>query len=301
MAQKTCIIIAGPTGVGKTSLAVSLARKFSTSIISADSRQCFRELTIGVAKPSPEQLAAVKHYFIDTHSITEPVSAGLFEAYALQAVTEIFRESDVAIVAGGTGLYIRAFCEGMDPIPAVAPHWRDQISAGYATGGLRWLQQQVEVFDPGWLQSGEVQNPHRLMRALEVVMATGKSIRSFQSASPVQRHFRIIKIALGLPVPALYRQINERTDRMMQDGLVAEARGLLPFRNLPALQTVGYTELFDCFENNGSIGDATALISQHTRNYAKRQLTWFRKDANFTWFSPFEYELVSAYLTTFMK
>ena len=296
MAQKTCIIIAGPTAVGKTAVSVALAQHFKTHIISADSRQCYQELGIGVAKPSPEQLEQVKHYFINSHSITDDVNAGIFEQYALTAINEIFREHDTAIMVGGTGLYIRAFCEGMDAIPATDPALRADINHHYSKGGLAWLQEAIKEKDPAWFASGEIQNPQRIMRALEVVQQTGKSILWYQQEKKATRPFTIIKIGLMLPRPILYRQINHRVDEMMRQGLEEEVRLLLPYQQLNALQTVGYKEIFEYL--HGVVDRATAInnIQKNTRHYAKRQLTWFTKDAGMQWFSPLDYNQLIMYL-----
>lgn len=287
--QKTCIIVAGPTAVGKTGIAIRLARHFNTSIISADSRQCYKELNIGVAKPSDAQLQLVKHYFINSHTVTDEVNAGSFEQYALAAAAEIFRTNNVAIMAGGTGLYIKAFCEGMDDIPAIDASLRAAIMAGYTQDGLPWLQNQIREKDPRWFASGEIQNPQRVMRALEVVMATGESILSFQSAKKTSRDFNILKIGLNLPRDLLYQQVNARVDQMIEQGLVDEVRSLSPWRGLNALQTVGYHEIFEYLEGTIDLPRAIELIKRNTRHYAKRQLTWFSKDHSIKWFSPLDY------------
>ena len=292
--MKTCIIIAGPTAVGKTSLAITLAQHFNTDIVSADSRQCFKELSIGVAKPSQEQLRQVKHYFIDSHSIGQEVNAALFEQYALEAVDTIFRSHDVAIMVGGTGLYIKAFCEGLDDIPATDMSIRNAILEAYAVNGLFWLQQEVRMADPLFYEQGEILNPQRLMRALEVKQSTGKSILSFQLRHKKARDFRIIKIALELPREELYGHIDHRVDDMVQQGLLNEVSALLPYRNYNALQTVGYKELFEYFDKRTTLEEAIALIKQHTRHYAKRQLTWFKRDAAFSWFSPHKIDAILA-------
>lgn len=284
--NKTCIIISGPTAVGKTSAAIQVARHFKTEIISADSRQCYKELNIGVAKPSAEELAAVKHHFINSHSIHEEVHAAGFEQYALQAADKIFQHHDIAVMTGGTGLYIKAFCEGIDEIPPVLPGVREKIVEEFEKSGLAWLQQQVKEQDPLYYSTGEIQNPQRLMRALEVVQSTGKSIRHFQQGKKIQRPFRIIKTALELPKEELHRNINHRVDQMMEQGLLDEVRSLMPWRHLNALQTVGYTELFDYLDGKYTVEDAVELIKKNTRQYAKRQMTWFRRDKEITWYSP---------------
>ena len=296
MAQKTCIIIAGPTAVGKTALSIALAQHFKSAIVSADSRQCYKELNIGVAKPMAAQLELVKHYFINSHSITEDVNAGLFEQYALHAVTEIFQEHDIAVMAGGTGLYIRAFAEGMDAIPAADMVLRNQINTRYNNNGLAWLQNEIKEKDPAWWLAGEIQNPQRIMRALEVLLQTGESILSFQQARKTKRFFNIIKIGLTLPREELYANINLRTDQMIHDGLENEARLLLPHRGLNALQTVGYREMFEYLD--GAVDHHTAVenIRKNTRHYAKRQLTWFAKDASIHWFTPLDYSQLISHL-----
>ena len=296
MPQKTCIVIVGPTAVGKTSLAIALAQYFKTEIISADSRQCYRELNIGVATPSVEQLQQVKHYFIQSHSIHDEVNAAVFENYALDAVHSIFQHHDFAIVAGGTGLYVKAFCEGLDEIPAIDEKTRQQIIQQYNAKGLPWLQEQVSVKDPLYFSAGEIQNPQRLMRALEVVLSTGRSIRSFQRQQPQERNFRIIKTGLELPREQLYQQVNHRVDEMIKQGLVDEVKGLYQLRQLNALQTVGYSELFEWLGEKISLEEAIEEIKMNTRRYAKRQMTWFKKDADIEWFHPFAFDTLKNYI-----
>jgi tRNA dimethylallyltransferase len=293
--KKTCIIIAGPTAVGKTAVAIDIARHFYTQIISADSRQCYKELNIGVAKPSPEELAAVPHHFINSHSIADNLSAADFETIALGAAGSIFKTNDIAVMVGGTGLYIKAFSEGMDEIPVVPELVRNGIQKDYHTKGIEWLQQSLEKEDPGYFMSGEMKNPQRMMRALEVKRSTGSSIIAFQSRGKKDRDFDIIKICLDLPRAALYERINHRVDQMIIQGLADEVEGLIPFKSLNALQTVGYRELFEYFDKMITISRAVELIKQNTRNYAKRQVTWFKKDLAFMWMQP-ETKLVLGYL-----
>ena len=286
MPGKTVIIIAGPTAVGKTAVAVELARTLQTEIISADSRQCYRELKIGVARPSEEELQLVPHHFIASHSIHEKLDAAVFENYALQKAAQIFQHHDYAVMVGGTGLYIRAFCEGMDAIPSIPEEIRNEISQAYAQQGLAWLQQQVQQLDPQFYREGEIQNPRRLMRALEVFKASGKSILSFRKGVAAERPFQIIKFALNIPREQLHRHINKRVEGMMEAGLLAEVESLVPYQHLNALQTVGYKELFDYLNGQCTLPDAVADIKTNTRQYAKRQLTWFRKDYSYTWIPP---------------
>ncbi|QEC42996.1 tRNA (adenosine(37)-N6)-dimethylallyltransferase MiaA [Pseudobacter ginsenosidimutans] len=292
MANKTVIIIGGPTASGKTALAIRLAQYFNTNIISADSRQCYREMTIGVAKPSEEELQLVKHYFINSHSIHQGVTAATFEQYALEASKEIFSEKDIAVMVGGTGLYIKAFCEGLDDIPAIDPAIREQINADYAQHGLVWLQQQVATLDPIYYSNGEILNPQRLIRALEVKLHTGRSIREFQQKKNITRDFDTIKLSLELPKEILHQRIHLRVDQMMEQGLLAEVQSLHPYKDLNALRTVGYAELFNYIDSKGTLENAVEAIKSNTRYYAKRQMTWFKKDKAFQWFSPGEEEAI---------
>jgi tRNA dimethylallyltransferase len=280
----TVIVIVGPTAVGKTAFAIALAQHFNTQIISADSRQCYNELSIGVAKPSTDELAAVKHYFIGTHSINQEVNAGVFEKYALDTAATIFKTNAVAVMVGGTGLYIKSFCEGIDLMPSINPALRNKIIEDYETNGIEWLQHQVAANDPiYWESTHEKNNPQRLMRALEMVLATGKSITEFQSAQKVTRPFNILKIGLSMPREILNERINNRVDAMMEDGLLEEVKGLLHMAHLNALQTVGYQEIFAHLRGEISLQEAVLQIKQHTRQYAKRQMTWFTKDTAVNW------------------
>jgi tRNA dimethylallyltransferase len=306
---KTIILIAGPTGSGKTALGVQLALQYGTSVISADSRQCYREMAIGVARPSPHELQQVHHYFIASHSVTDAVNAAVYAQYAHEAAAEIFADNNVALMVGGTGLYIQAFLEGLDDIPAIPEAVRTAVRKGYVDNGLSWLQDEVRAKDPVWFARGEMQNPHRLLRALEVVEATGRSLLDFGGS----RHpaggavaqsgggavaFRTIKIGLDLPRPLLYERINARVDRMMTEGLLQEVEGLLRFRKVNALDTVGYRELFAYLDGETTLETAVDLIKQHTRNYAKRQLTWFRKNPDMVWFQPDDVAGIIAYVQT---
>ena len=283
--SKTVVVVCGPTAVGKTAFSIQLAKHFNTQILSADSRQCFNELNIGVAKPSEEQLAAVHHYFINSHSVHDKVNAGVYEQYALHAVEDIFKEKNVAVCVGGTGLYIKALCEGIDSIPQTPADIRQQLTEAYHTKGLDWLQSEVQQKDLAFWKVAEQQNPHRLLRALEVLQTSGKSITTFRTGSEVNRPFNIIKIGLELPRNILNERINQRIDQMMADGLLEEVKKLLPLHHLNALQTVGYRELFDHLNGLFTLPQAIERIKINTRQYAKRQMTWFKKDADITWFS----------------
>ncbi len=294
--SKTVIIIAGPTAVGKTAVAITLAKHWGTQIISADSRQCFKELNIGVARPSLAELQEVPHHFIASHSIQEDVTAATFEGFALKKTVELFTKHNVVVMVGGTGLYIKAFCEGLDTIPAIDVTIRENIIKQYESGGLDWLQQQVQQKDPAYYAAGEIQNPQRMMRALEVVESTGQSILSFQKGEKVKRDFHIIKIGLELPKEELHRNINTRVEAMLAMGLMDEVRSLSAYRQLNALQTVGYAELFDHLDGETTLQQATDNIKTHTRQYAKRQMTWFKKDKEFLWFHPQELEKIKEHL-----
>ncbi len=296
--KKTIIVVAGPTAVGKTAVGIHLAQYYKTSIVSADSRQCYRELNIGVAKPSPEELALAPHYFINSHSIQQQVDAAGYEQYALKSLEEIFAGNDIAIVVGGTGLYIKALCEGMDAMPEIPGSIRQQVRNGFYENGIEWLQQEVKLLDPLFFATGEIQNPHRLMRALEFVNATGESIKTYHREKPKDRPFNIIKIGLELTREELTERIHTRVEQMMILGLADEVKALIPYQHLTALQTVGYSELFDYFKGLSSMEAAVEFIKRNTRQYAKRQMTWFKKDAAIKWFSPLEPEGILSYLKT---
>ncbi len=291
--KKTCIIIAGPTAIGKTALAIHVAQQFSTKIISADSRQCYKELNIAVAKPSPAELASVQHYFINSHSVKEELSAADYETYALVAVKEIFAENDIAVMTGGTGLYIKAFSEGLDDIPPVDATTRENIIQRYKENGIVFLQEAIRMNDPVFYETGEMQNPQRMIRALEVQMSTGRSITSYRSKQKKQRDFDIIKICLQLPREVLYERINHRVDNMIKQGLIDEAKDLIQYRELNALQTVGYRELFEYFDGKINLQQAIELIKQNTRHYAKRQLTWFKKEEAIEWAAPVKDDILA--------
>ena len=282
--QPTVIIVVGSTAVGKTALAIEVANHFNTSIISADSRQCYQELSIGVAKPTAAELAAAQHYFIGSHSIHEDVNAGVFEKYALDAAAQIFKTNTVAVMVGGTGLYIKSFCEGIDAMPGIDPALRNSIIEDYEKNGLAWLQEQIANNDLDYFNhTHEKNNPQRLMRALEIVLATGKSITHFQSAQKVTRPFNILKIGLSMPREILNERINNRVDAMMEEGLLQEVISLMSSAHVNALQTVGYQEIFAHLRGEISLQDAVTQIKQHTRQYAKRQMTWFKKDNQINW------------------
>jgi tRNA dimethylallyltransferase len=282
----TVHIVVGPTAVGKTKYAIELAQQLNTEIISADARQCYQELNIGVARPSPLELATVPHHFIASHSIQEKTNAGVFEQYALAKANELLKKFGSVVMVGGTGLYIKAFVEGMDQIPEIDPALRSQIQEDVSNKGLDWLQAQVQAKDPAyWAQAdqGEKQNTQRLSRALEVVIGTGQSILSFQNQVKKVRPFNIQKIGLEMPRAQLYDRINQRVYQMVQMGLEEEVKALHPQFHLNALQTVGYQEWLPYLEGNQSKEAVVQAIQQNTRHYAKRQMTWFKKDPEIKW------------------
>ncbi len=290
--QKTLIVIVGPTAVGKSSLAIQLALKFGTVILSSDSRQFFREMNIGTAKPTTEELALVKHYFINTHSITETYNAAQYGEDALMKIEQLFEQYTHLILCGGSGLYIKAVCEGFDDIPDVPQEIREELNTQYQTNGLNWLQEKMKELDPVYYENIDQQNPQRLMRALEVKIGTGLSISSFQKRKNASRPFNIVKIGLNINREALYERINNRMDKMIEAGLFEEAQQLYPFKNHNALQTVGYQEIFGYFDGKYDREEAIRLLKQNSRRYAKRQLTWFMKDKTIQWFDAADVESI---------
>lgn len=295
--MKYCIVIGGPTAAGKTQAALALARYFDTEIISADSRQCYRELHAGVAKPTPEELESVRHYFIDSHSIHDTVNAAVFEQYALWAIREVFASRSIAVVVGGTGLYIKSFTDGIDNIPGVDENLRKRLRTRFDAEGIRWLEQALRDADAAYAEQGEMKNPQRMLRALEVKLQTGNSILTYYRGSRPHRDFNIIYIAISQPRQILYDRINRRVDDMLGNGLEQEARELNVFRHLNALQTVGYQEFFPYFDGEIDLATTVDRIKQHTRNYAKRQLTWFRRDTRYQWFDTQDTERMIQYCT----
>jgi tRNA dimethylallyltransferase len=299
--HKTLIVVAGPTAVGKTAAAIELAKYFNTVVVSADSRQFFREMAIGTAKPNAAELAAVEHYFIDSHSIAEPFSVGDFEKQGLALLDGLFKTHDHVILAGGSGLYIKAICEGFDDLPTADPSIREKLNQELEEKGIQSLQQKLKLADPVYYEEVDLGNPQRIIRALEVFESSGNPISSYRQATVNKRPFNIIKLALNLPREVLYNRINERVNIMVQQGLLAEVSALLPYRHLNALNTVGYTELFDYFDGKTSLDKAIEMIKQNTRRFAKRQLTWFRKDSSFHWFQANEPDLLDQMISTVEK
>lgn len=290
------IVIAGPTAVGKTALAIQLAKHFNTEIISADSRQFYQELSIGTAKPTTEELDAVPHHFINNLSISEEYNVGKYEKEVLNLLDELFKEHQVVILCGGSGLFIDAVCNGMDDLPESNREIREQVMEEYADKGLEWLQQEVKRLDPVYFNDADQQNPHRLVRALEVCLSTGKPYSSFRLGEKKKRDFHIVKILLDTDREKLYERINKRVDEMMQNGLLEEVRSVLQWKNANALNTVGYKELIAYLEGKSDLETSVNQIRQNSRRYAKRQLTWFRNDEDYTTFEPTDLEKIKAFL-----
>ena len=294
--RKRLITVVGPTAVGKTAVAIFLAKHFKTEIISADSRQIYKELTIGTAKPTQADLAQVPHHFVDTHSIEEDYDANRFGEEALALINKLFERHDDLIVCGGSGLYIRAMLEGFDDIPEVADEVRDQLIEEFEGKGLLWLQNKMRELDPEHFKTIDQKNPVRLMRALEVRISTGKSISSFQTSKKKELPFRVVKIGLELDRAELYKRIDDRMDSMIQLGLFEEAKELYPFRSQNALQTVGYREIFDYLDGQYDREEAVRLLKRNSRRYAKRQLTWFKRDEEIVWFKSNEFDHILKYI-----
>ncbi len=284
--SKFLIVIAGPTAVGKTAAAIKVAQHFDAEILSADSRQFYKELNIGVARPSPEELNTVKHHFIASLSIQGNYSAGQYEQDALELLNHIYKEKDIAILVGGSGLFINAVCHGFDEYPDIDSSIREKYNGIYEKEGLEYIQAQLKEKDPEYFEQIDLGNPRRILRALETIEVSGKPFSSLQNSKTVKRSFEIIKIGLEMDREVLYHRINQRVDQMVHDGLVEEVKSLIKFKDLNALNTVGYKELFDHFGGKASLEEAIAMIKQNSRRYAKRQLTWFRRDEEVNWFKP---------------
>ncbi len=286
MPNNFLIVILGPTAVGKTALAIEVAKAFGAEIISADSRQFFREMNIGTAKPTEAELKQVKHHFINSLSVTDDYNVGMFERDALNVLETIFLKNKIAVMAGGSGLYINAICSGFDPLPVADKELREEMSQVYRDVGIETLQARLKKLDPEYYNKVDIKNPHRLIRAIEVCIKTGKKYSELLSGGKEQRKFETIKIGLELGRAELYERINKRVDEMMQNGLLEEVKSLAEHKHRNSLHTVGYKELFDFIEGKTDRNRAVELIKQNTRNYAKRQMTWFRKDKTITWFDP---------------
>lgn len=283
---KTLIAIVGPTAIGKTALAIQLAQHFNTEILSADSRQFFKEMEIGTAKPSTEELAAATHHFINSHSVTQLFSTGDFEVEALEKLAQIFENNNLAMLVGGSGLYVNALLNGLDEMPEIDLAIREKLNKQFEIDGLSAIQQDLARLDPEYFAKVDQQNPQRMIRGLEVILSTGRKLSSMLSATKKVRPFNVIKIGLNTDRTVLYDRINKRVDQMISNGLIDEVQSLEKFKELNALKTVGYSEIFDYLDDLTSLEEAISAIKQNTRRFAKRQLTWFRRDEEISWFEP---------------
>ena len=286
--KKHLIVLTGPTAVTKTDLSIEIARHFSTPIISADSRQIYQEMRIGTAMPDKEQLAQVPHYFIGNKSIFEYYNASLYESEVISLLSKIFANKDFAMLTGGSGMYIDAVCKGIDDIPDADLALRKELINKYENEGLEGMRKDLKFLDPQYYAEVDLKNRNRMLRAIEVSLQTGKPYSSFRRKKPKKRDFNIIKAGLERDRQELYNRINRRVDIMLREGLVEAAGKLFPHRELTALKTVGYRELFDHFEGKHSLEKAIELIKRNTRHYAKRQMTWFKRDKEIVWFHPDE-------------
>ena len=294
--KKNLIVVVGPTAIGKTALAIDLAQYFSTEIVSADSRQFFQEMDIGTAKPSADELAAVPHHFVNSHSINTFFSTGDFEKQALEKIDTLFNVHEQLVMVGGSGLYINAVCNGLDELPDTDLTIRADLKEKFATEGIEAIKQQLAVADPEFYARVDQANPQRMIRGLEFFLSTGEKLSTYQTNHKKDRPFKQIKIGLNTDREKLYARINHRVDLMMDAGLLAEVQRLLPYRHLNALNTVGYSELFDHLDGHSTLEQAVDAIKQNTRRFAKRQLTWFRRDPEITWFEPDAYPAILHYV-----
>lgn len=294
--SKTAIFIAGPTAVGKTDVAIQVAEWLQTEIISFDSRQFYKELKIGAAPPSPEELSRVPHHLVGHLSVKDDYSAGDFEKEALAKLDEIFEKHDTAVLVGGSGLYMRILTDGFDEMPHIPAEVREKLNTELTENGLETLAEELKQKDPKYFAQVDQQNPQRVIRALEVIRATGNTYTSYRQGSKTERPFNIIKIGLDLPREELYERINLRVDKMMEAGLEQEVKQLLPYRNQNSMQTVGYKELIRHFDGEISLEEAVDEIKKNSRRYAKRQLTWFRREKDVEWFSPIKIDCIRDFL-----
>lgn len=284
--NKTLYIVAGPTAVGKTAFAIELAKHFNTEIVSCDSRQIYKEISIGTAKPSEEELNAVKHHFINSHSIETLYSAGDYERDALKLLDQLFEKHDNVVMVGGTGLFVKAICEGLDHFPEIDLSIRENLNQQFEETGIEPLQEQLKKLDPEYYSKVDLSNPQRIIRALEVCIGVGQPFSSFlNKKEKVVRPFTIKKIGLEMDRAELYDRINLRVDKMIENGLLEECQNTFPHRCSNALQTVGYTEIFSYIDKSITLDEAIELVKRNTRRYAKKQLTWFKKDTEFKWYN----------------
>ena len=296
MPIKRLLVVVGPTGSGKTDLSIRLALHYGVPILSTDSRQVYRGMPIGTAQPSVDQLQAVEHHFIASHDLTDNLNCGEYEVQALARLEELFADHDWVVAVGGSGLYVRALCEGMDDLPQADEPLRRELVHRLAEEGLGALAEELRELDPEYCRTADLNNPARVMRALEVCLQTHIPYSRQRTGERRPRPFEIVKIGIDLPRDVLYDRINRRVDRMLADGLEAEARALYPYRELNALKTVGYREFFDYFDGRIGYDEAVELIKRNSRRYAKRQLTWFRRDSEIRWFAPDDDAAIIAYV-----
>ena len=294
--NKHLLVIAGPTAVGKTETCLNLAKFFQTEIISADSRQFYKEMELGTAKPNREELNTAPHHFINSLSIQEDYDVRKFEQDVLKLLQELFQKRDLVLLTGGSGLYIDAVCYGFDDIPDIDPSIRQKLIVDFEEKGIEYLQRELQILDPVYFEIVDKNNPQRLMRGLEVSIGTGKPFSSFRKSDKKIRDFNIIKIGLERDREELYRRIDQRMDSMIAKGLFEEAENLFPMRHLNALQTVGYSEIFGFLEGNYDKEEAIRLLKRNSRRYAKRQMTWFRRTPDMTWFHPDQHEEMLAFI-----
>lgn len=296
MPIKRLLVVVGPTSSGKTDLSIRLALHYGAPILSTDSRQVYRGMPIGTAQPSVDQLQAVEHHFIASHDLTDNLNCGEYEVQALARLEELFADHDWVVAVGGSGLYVRALCEGMDDLPQADEPLRRELVHRLAEEGLGALAEELRELDPEYCRTADLNNPARVMRALEVCLQTHIPYSRQRTGERRPRPFEIVKIGIDLPRDVLYDRINRRVDRMLADGLEAEARALYPYRELNALKTVGYREFFDYFDGRIGYDEAVELIKRNSRRYAKRQLTWFRRDSEIRWFAPDDDAAIIAYV-----
>lgn len=296
MPIKRLLVVVGPTGSGKTDLSIRLALHYGAPILSTDSRQVYRGMSIGTAQPSADQLQTVEHHFIASHDLTDNLNCGEYEVQALARLEELFADHDWVVAVGGSGLYVRALCEGMDDLPQADEPLRRELERRLAEEGLGALAEELRELDPEYCRTADLNNPARVMRALEVCLQTHMPYSRQRTGERRPRPFEIVKIGIDLPRDVLYDRINRRVDRMLADGLEAEARALYPYRELNALKTVGYREFFDYFDGRIGYDEAVELIKRNSRRYAKRQLTWFRRESEIRWFAPDDDAAIIAYV-----
>lgn len=294
--KRRLIVVVGATASGKTDLSIVLARRYNAPIISTDSRQVYRGLPIGTAYPSDEQLKSVEHHFIGELDLTQEFNCGEYERQALERLGELFAEHDTVVAVGGSGLYVRALCEGIDDLPDVDKSLREQLMIRLATEGVESLSEELHRLDPEYYEQVDKCNPARVVRALEVCLSTGEKYSSLRKGAKKERDFEIVKIGVDMSRDVLYERINRRVDIMMEAGLEREARAVLPYRNCNSLRTVGYSEMFDFFDGKTTRDEAVELIKRNTRRYAKRQMTWFRRDADIRWFEPSQTDKIIEYI-----